>query len=609
MSFFLASVAEGTQLYHGRGSNESVTGPEWLAFEPEHAMMFARPLVRPKHHADDSARARSSRIAGDLFDPTEENRHAPVSTQPKSWKPLPLLWEAVHYERRPKYFDAAESDLWHERHKSTKDIQEEHYRPSGRHHDQLKQGWLVPTVTSRAGLDNRLFEPGPLIQSRSEALAESIAGPQGRQQKPIQLEEDKEDRGGFLHTYRTKHPLSLLYIDGMSAGKTFNGTLDSTDYILQPLNSSVHNPMMGEWARAYGLCNLSNTEWEGRIDGFLRMEMGFEIILCDFEKHLDVEFISRTSARDDLRGGFGTDMSYYRAVASRFDGIGGDRVRIDYNHFVTGFAYGIDLFEDNAEHPRIANVSNITRTAIRDDIATMIISNAPVAAKWEKEVTEGDWQSVADMIVTRYSDRLAYLSSRSINSLDQLQAETEALLAPYIDFGHRNHRLEVERCALQYLPTSSSSPPQSVAANAIYTVTKTLCNALVNTTHASSLKAAQTSVQTLIDYLRWTSWKRCRNCELDEVCFIPIWPLGRKQDYEQPACQRSIPRIRNDSYWGGFGGPGRRRRGRESQDVSWRKSDHAYPAEDHRTLEIFEGSSYREIVDEAWPEERDNFLE
>jgi hypothetical protein len=42
--------------------------------------------------------------------------------------------------------------------------------------------------------------------------------------------------GGYLHTYRTTRTLSrLLYIDGMSAGKTSMGTLDSTDYILKEL--------------------------------------------------------------------------------------------------------------------------------------------------------------------------------------------------------------------------------------------------------------------------------------------------------------------------------------------------------------------------------------
>ncbi|RFU30213.1 hypothetical protein B7463_g6130, partial [Scytalidium lignicola] len=41
MSFFPATVPKGTLLYHGAGTAERVTGMEWLAFEIEHATMFA----------------------------------------------------------------------------------------------------------------------------------------------------------------------------------------------------------------------------------------------------------------------------------------------------------------------------------------------------------------------------------------------------------------------------------------------------------------------------------------------------------------------------------------------------------------------------------------
>ena len=47
MSFFLATVSAGTQLYHGTSKAEEIEGMEWLAFEPEHALMFARPPPGP----------------------------------------------------------------------------------------------------------------------------------------------------------------------------------------------------------------------------------------------------------------------------------------------------------------------------------------------------------------------------------------------------------------------------------------------------------------------------------------------------------------------------------------------------------------------------------
>lgn len=47
MSFFLATVPAGTPLYHGTSSEDFVKGIEWLAFEAEHASIFAWPERAP----------------------------------------------------------------------------------------------------------------------------------------------------------------------------------------------------------------------------------------------------------------------------------------------------------------------------------------------------------------------------------------------------------------------------------------------------------------------------------------------------------------------------------------------------------------------------------
>src|SRR3989337_57534 len=50
MSFFPASIPEHTLLYHGTGSPTPPEGMEWLAFEIEHAQMFARPTMPGGRH-------------------------------------------------------------------------------------------------------------------------------------------------------------------------------------------------------------------------------------------------------------------------------------------------------------------------------------------------------------------------------------------------------------------------------------------------------------------------------------------------------------------------------------------------------------------------------
>jgi hypothetical protein len=117
MSFFLAVVPSGTYLYHGSSSSEPVQGTEWLAFEPEHATIFAIPRMSRQ---------------------SQHNRQKPLGRSP--------------------------------------------------------------------------------------------------------LEDHVEV--GYLHTYTVTHDLRLLYIDGLSAGKTLNGTLDTQDILL--LNSSKPD-LMAPW--------------------------------------------------------------------------------------------------------------------------------------------------------------------------------------------------------------------------------------------------------------------------------------------------------------------------------------------------------------------------
>lgn len=53
MSFFLVSVPQGTKLYYGTSSPDTLVNIGWVAFDPEHASVFARPSRRQHHHAND----------------------------------------------------------------------------------------------------------------------------------------------------------------------------------------------------------------------------------------------------------------------------------------------------------------------------------------------------------------------------------------------------------------------------------------------------------------------------------------------------------------------------------------------------------------------------
>ncbi|OJJ82529.1 uncharacterized protein ASPGLDRAFT_49335 [Aspergillus glaucus CBS 516.65] len=455
MSFFLASVPTGTQLYHGGMSPDHVIGTEWLAFEPEHAMLFAR----------------------------------------------------------------------------------------------------MPPMGSQPGVPGRGPHKGP---------PPGHGGPRGPGgQKPLSLEppEDEEPKkSGWLQTYVPVRDLRLLYIDGMSAGKTSNGTLDSQNRIL--VNDSVHDDrIMNEFARAKEFCRLSHEVWDDRLDGVIRMEAGFEIILCEFER--DLHLLREVEIQAN-KGGIprhlprpGKDHNktmhdiipdsgpWMKAITARYHGIGGNRVRVNYNHFVTAFTYELDIFggESKELRPRLSHLDTSQLEPIRQDLKALIMGH-------DTDEPSFDWQSVTDMVVEKYAHTLKSLVSPSITAnTKQLHDDLKKVADPFFDFGGRNITAEAERCATQFIPFNA--PTQSVAARAVRSIADSVCFTLLEAFDEPDYDTAVTKIQDLVDYLAWTTWKECRGCGDNEVCMIPIWPMGILEDWENPTC-RDIRNPQDDGvkYWG-----------------------------------------------------------
>ena len=463
VSFFLASVPAGTQLYHGTHNEPPITGPEWLAFEPEHALVFANP-------------------------------RGPGGSPPP--KPDPKDQQSL------------------------KDNSE-----SSNHRDELRR---------RHPHDN----------------------------------DDDDDRPpphfgapGYLHTYAAAKDLRLVYVDGEAAAKTDRGTLDSQDVVL--LNITVGGSFGGERERAEKACQLANEEWGGRIDGLLRMEAGFEIILCSFERDLTLLRVSKVKgttpdgqdaagkeaheADDDKkrRPGPGPDaLRWLRAVSARYDGIGGHRVRLNFDSLVTAFAHDVDLFPGGAKLPRLMQLSDNEIKAIRQEMVDTILTKDPAALSW-------DWQATVDMIVKRYGDELSYFASGKVVSIESLRAEIELLMSPFTDYRDRNKTLEAERCATQFLPMQVQGAPD-VTARAVHSVALRVCETLLEAAGEDVLGPAVEKVQALVKFLDWTIWKECRGCQDNEICVVPIWPMGSVEDYNHPKCKDASKPYNSseDSYWG-----------------------------------------------------------
>lgn len=420
MSFYLATVPRGTQFYHGTGSPNPVSGVEWLAFEPEHALGFAHRSERPPNH----------------------------------------------------------------------------HRPG--------QG-----------------------QQRKHA-------PEDLAQQPLELEhgDDSVDAlAGYLHTYVTARDLRLLYLDGMSGIKSYSGTLEAQDRIL--FNDSIgadvvpilENGIGGppdEQERAILACKMAREIWNDRIDGLIRTEGDFEIILCNFERDLEVVHITRTKPQTDMeehgkqhkkhpktkssntppatpkdRHGPKKHKGKPKSKPSGFNDLAGHQVIIDFEHFVTAYTYALDLFPDNSTLPHLAHLSAQQLEPIREDINEMILTRDPSRHAF-------NWQTVVDKIMAQYADELRMVAQGRFSSLASLREQLKRILEPFIDYRDITDTEGITyRCQEHFIPKDIDD--NTLVARAIRHVSYRICSAMTSVLWDDDIdiEVAVQAFQELVSYLAW----------------------------------------------------------------------------------------------------------
>lgn len=454
MSLFYAQIPKGTRLFHGDASTSPRKDVVFLAFEPEHALNFARPK-RPR--GPDG--------------PGPGGPGGPGGPDDKGYK---LIRTLLRFFR----------NMWKRFWGSTKRNDEDE--------------WI------------------------------GISG-------------QNMSNYGWLHTYVASRDLRLIYLDGMSASKSDKGTLDFQDRIL--FNDTIEKDGMRDYDRLYALCSLAETDFEGRIDGMIRMELGFELNLCNPLSNLDLidmDAVSQVEPEHDGHGkpGFNGMANDMRVFSSRYQGLGGNRVITNFDQFITAYNYSLDLFPEDSPLPRLNHIPAHDLEPIQHDIKSWVLTLNP-------EERRTDWQAIADMVVKRYGSSLKMMSRTP--HLNDILEEAAHLLKPFIDASDTDDSSLFHRCAVQFIPDFQSP---SLAADSIYTVSFRICSDLSVLSHAGSHRDAQKRLSDLLDYLRWPSWKLCEDCGSDEFCQIPIWPLGSQKDYDSPHCQKFAHAYENgNDYW------------------------------------------------------------
>jgi hypothetical protein len=339
---------------------------------------------------------------------------------------------------------------------------------------------------------------------------------------------------GYLHTFAPSRELKLLYIDGQSAAKCLNGTLDSQDYVLR--HGRDQGAAFDDYGRALDLCSIARESWQDRIDGFIRMEHGFEIILCDFSI---LNVVSVLEAEHPVAAAVPENgLNFFSAITSRYAGIGGDRVRISYEKFVTAFEHpDLELFRSECQFPRLKGIPKRTAEEIFDEV-TALVSATP-------STEDPNWQAINTLLTTRYASHLQRLvTPGAFANSSEVRLSVRLLLAPYISHSHSNTVEEIDRCTTAFIPHHMKATPtesQVLAQKAFTSVSRHVCSTLhqIMTDTSSSLEEQQSQVSSLMGWLDWSDFRYCSNpsCVIGEVCFTAIWPFGTILDIEKPNCR------------------------------------------------------------------------
>ncbi|KAJ7025557.1 hypothetical protein C8F04DRAFT_133512 [Mycena alexandri] len=265
------------------------------------------------------------------------------------------------------------------------------------------------------------------------------------------------EAGCWHLTLVTSRPLRVLYFDGSSAAKMRDGPMDTQDIV--GWGQVLPDRYFEERQRAVDLCDWGKPLG---IDGYVRMEMDFEIVLCDFKA--GVEVVSMANLASQGRGGPGgpgrprpRDVSAFNDsvlingpfdTAASFDVIhsgswhnrypGDRRIKLDLTQLVS--------FYDTALVPSlVARRLNLERW----DHRLLGITSADVAAvmarltqayTYPPQTGSGvDWDTLFKVVVDRYDDRFEMvryvLNSTSDDTLvtaKKAMSHFRVMLQPYI---------------------------------------------------------------------------------------------------------------------------------------------------------------------------------
>ncbi|KAG2032235.1 hypothetical protein BDR03DRAFT_970767, partial [Suillus americanus] len=252
------------------------------------------------------------------------------------------------------------------------------------------------------------------------------------------------ETGCWHLTLKITRPMKVLYFDGSSAAKIPEGTMDTQDLV-------AWSKMKPEWVNNERKRIMDLCKWGQKygVNGFVRMEVNFEVMICDFTSHMEVvSFLNLESTR--LIPGAPTDPPEDLNTVHRYFEImhstsrramypGETRIMLDFCGLVSFYdttlvpslvprRVGLERWDH-----RVEGISSEDIERVQDRLA-QALTRPPVK-------TSGiDWKTVLRVVVDRYSSRLEMMQYLVNMTLDdgsifghaqQIQRRLRTVLLPY----------------------------------------------------------------------------------------------------------------------------------------------------------------------------------
>ncbi|KAI0246598.1 hypothetical protein BJV78DRAFT_125115 [Lactifluus subvellereus] len=341
----------------------------------------------------------------------------------------------------------------------------------------------------------------------------------------------------YVISLQTRRDLRLVYFDGSSAAKMPGGSLDTQDIVAW--GELRQDKLLLERERINTLC-----DW-GRpfgLDGFVRMEFHFEVMICDMTDGLEVITLldmlpkndtgpSRRSPKDhpgdnprlpplplpkfppfppptgpppNWRGSLpdgSADMFEAILAGSWHDRAPGEtRVHLDLTGLVTFYDPTLSslvearLGKDKMHH-RLKGISTTDKERVISELRTVL-------TRKQGGGSGVDWRSITRAVTERYAERLDYLqfllspNARFANAAEQAanaRVQVLTMLVPYITTADVPERLPasantswaapvVRRCATTQtsrIPLGMLTPQEARIHAAVENTLREICRRLV----------------------------------------------------------------------------------------------------------------------------------